>query len=1302
MALKAARSLMTLSDMRLAGKKSSKEVEMSNVQHPGSSSTLPPAQSTMLPETTPIREVDHLPPAASQIFGSVTSFSSFETRSSQLIFLTNHVSQGLPNFHSTNLERVSRAVKAGEFKELAKMLSKLGTDGFAAIIREHDGKNNSPLHYAALNDDVKMMKLLIGYGANVEDVGEGGRRPLHFAVASRGKEKYSGDENPEHQESSSTRENAVTLLLANGADVNSRDTKGRSTLHIASVQGNMEIFIALLAAPEITLDDQDRRGMTALAHATQAGNTDVALLLLNKGANPHIADINGDTPMHIAVRHSRTMIVMTLFEIAEGKGEINKLLMSQNLRGTIPIYDAVKSGNKELFQLCMNHIFEHDSDPVEVEKLINFAGDNNDTLVHVACASGNIEILQTLLSRGARLDLVNNDSETPLHLACARNYEAIALCLLEHGADANIRNSSGHTPLEVAANHGSYHTLMSLLQTLSMAVGGHSDEATELVRWAAGHNKAETLRKILDYEFRLHDFSDDGVMSFIMDAVKNNFVETVLVLVRWNRSSVDYKDTLGNTPLHYAAEGGCHDIAEHLLKAKADVNAKNYGSTGGTTPLHYAAANGWVRTARILLDAEANINERDSEKMTPLHHACANGRFEMAEMLMFGKGGSEKMEMADVVLCDRNDHNCLDHAIDNDHENIARMMMGHKKWRELLSVSSVDEETSYRTTPMRKLIVSMPAVAKIVLDQCITVTGEHPKLKDAKAEYYFEFLEDAFSSWMKPTDVEESRASMNGNTKRGSMMGVFNSLYRRVSARETFRVVEDELYTSNDRLKKKAMPYIMDAMERAHNHPLQIMASSQHVELLEHPVVGALLKNKYEAVGRYVFFCSLILYLVYLGMLTGYVLVTPPNYYFRSVNHTKGYAKVVWWADGEERWVKSLSPKVLSFFDRLGPVVIIALASLNLCREAAQAFVQGLLSYLKHAENWLELFLYIAAILFALPFSRVQYIKDGFIKKSWQWECGSLAVFLSWINLLLFIRDTKLGIYVIMFLDIIKTFLRFCIILFLFIVAFGLAFYTLLMNQNPFNTLGYSMAKTFVMMIGELDFADIFFAQNYLGTENTLETDGEAAYFMNFVPYSGLTYVVFTVFLVVMSILMMNMLVGLAVDDIQAIQEKAKLHNLTMQVNNVMEVQLKFPVWVWRTSVVRRKTFACASADARLKRWLHRFSSNRIRVQKAIQVYKNRQDPLQQESPEDAVYDKIRDSLTEMSWAVERVTLELIEGGKKKTERLEQIRASQSTLRDRCDTMQATQERLEDRLDQMSRKMDALLKRLKVKQKEPK
>ena len=75
-------------------------------------------------------------------------------------------------------------------------------------------------------------------------------------------------------------------------------------------------------------------------------------------------------------------------------------------------------------------------------------------------------------------------------------------------------------------------------------------------------------------------------------------------------------------------------------------------------------------------------------------------------------------------------------------------------------------------------------------------------------------------------------------------------------------------------------------------------------------------------------------------------------------------------------------------------------------------------------------------------------------------------VTLAWLNLLGDIRQLPyLGIYVIMFFDILKTFLRFSLVFVVFVLAFGLGFHLILIDQVPFQTVTRSIIKTTVMMV---------------------------------------------------------------------------------------------------------------------------------------------------------------------------------------------------------------------------------------------
>ena len=81
-----------------------------------------------------------------------------------------------------------------------------------------------------------------------------------------------------------------------------------------------------------------------------------------------------------------------------------------------------------------------------------------------------------------------------------------------------------------------------------------------------------------------------------------------------------------------------------------------------------------------------------------------------------------------------------------------------------------------------------------------------------------------------------------------------------------------------------------------------------------------------------------------------------------------------------------------------------------------------------------------------------------------------------WLNLLSLIRKMPFfGIYVVMFTDVFRTFLKVSGVVLLFIISFSLGFYALLENQPYFSLWSLSLIKTFVMSIGELEYDNMFF-----------------------------------------------------------------------------------------------------------------------------------------------------------------------------------------------------------------------------------
>ena len=108
--------------------------------------------------------------------------------------------------------------------------------------------------------------------------------------------------------------------------------------------------------------------------------------------------------------------------------------------------------------------------------------------------------------------------------------------------------------------------------------------------------------------------------------------------------------------------------------------------------------------------------------------------------------------------------------------------------------------------------------------------------------------------------------------------------------------------------------------------------------------------------------------------------------------------------------------------------------------EIFQAVLTRSYVYLLEIENYIEIATYILSIIFVADFG-----VNCWCPTSWQWQLGAVAVFLAWINFILFLKRVPLlGIYVLMYTNIVYTFLRVVIIALLFVVAFSLAFYMIL------------------------------------------------------------------------------------------------------------------------------------------------------------------------------------------------------------------------------------------------------------------
>jgi hypothetical protein len=82
--------------------------------------------------------------------------------------------------------------------------------------------------------------------------------------------------------------------------------------------------------------------------------------------------------------------------------------------------------------------------------LVSLANDAGETALHLAAYSGNLQLMEQLLDRGAAIDATNKEGETSLAYAARKGMSATVRLLLQRGADESLQDQYGEAAFDYA------------------------------------------------------------------------------------------------------------------------------------------------------------------------------------------------------------------------------------------------------------------------------------------------------------------------------------------------------------------------------------------------------------------------------------------------------------------------------------------------------------------------------------------------------------------------------------------------------------------------------------------------------------------------------------------------------------------------------------------------------------------------------------------------------------------------------------------------------------------------------------
>jgi ankyrin repeat protein len=185
-----------------------------------------------------------------------------------------------------------------------------------------------------------------------------------------------------------------------------------------------------------------------------------------------------------------------------------------------PLGAALNGGHFKIAQLLY-----------ELGAEVDVQGRDNRTLLRGASSSGDLEIVQWLLSRSANLTVRDGDKYfgwTSLHAAARYGYVEISRLLLQYKADTYVLDDYGRTPLHLAAECA------------------HVNVARLLLEHGADVNAMDNSRNT-----PLHSASERGHLDIARLLVEHG-------------ANIDAEDDKGRTAFQVASEEGYDDIAKLL------------------------------------------------------------------------------------------------------------------------------------------------------------------------------------------------------------------------------------------------------------------------------------------------------------------------------------------------------------------------------------------------------------------------------------------------------------------------------------------------------------------------------------------------------------------------------------------------------------------------------------------------------------------------------------------------------------------------------------------------------------------
>lgn len=573
----------------------------------------------------------------------------------------------------------------------------------------------------------------------------------------------------------------------------------------------------------------------------------------------------------------------------------------------------------------------------------------------------------------------------------------------------------------------------------------------------------------------------------------------------------------GMNAILVASLTGSIPCLEYLIEKGADVNYIN--TTLHYTPLHFAAFGNSPEAAELLTKSGAKLNLWTCQDVEPVLHCAVRAQANNVVKVLLEKGSSvaQKNNLGETPL------------------HVACFVQSISCAEMLLCTMGTDPNAVNQNhrTPLHYAVMNKNSSPELV--ELLIKHGALVNVKDKQ-----ELTPLHIASLNEQSECVDvliwAGADVSATTKTG--LTALNIILRKIP--ESLQVFRQRLDASI-RLKRP-VPHNREFEMRLHFDLLfpsnnqcetsfiNTFVQEHQKDLLSHPLVMAFLHLKWEKIRKF-YLMRIFFYTLTVICMTTYVL-TALAYKCYNLN--------------EANTSKICNNKRASgFLFRRHVIEIEWYVSLILTCVTIPRKIFGFMVY-KSARQY---FMNIDNLLDAIVIVSVFVTSFIYTGRTYDWQnyVGAFAILCAWTNLMLMVGQLPaFGTYVAMFTHIQFEFAKLLLAYSGLLIGFTISFCVIFVGEPSFGNPLTGLIKVLAMMAGELDFEGLI-------NQDDILHDGS---FVLYHPLSVCSQILFTLFIVFVTVILMNLLVGIAVHDIQGLRNHAGLTKLVRQTKLILFTEM--------------------------------------------------------------------------------------------------------------------------------------------------